>query len=110
MNVQEVIVGGESLPISFNMKALFSFTKASGVSLSAIDSLGNQDPEILEELFYQGLKEGHRLTKKKLKIQKEDVLAVSAQEFEQYTKALELSMSATPIKKKQGKTNIKIEE
>lgn len=104
MNVQYVTVKGEKLPISFNMKALFGFTKASGVGLDSLDNLMGQDPEVLEELFYQGLKEGHRLEGKELEIKKEDVLAVDLVEFEGYTKALEAGLSSTPVKKKKGQT------
>jgi hypothetical protein len=104
MSVQYVTVKGEKLPISFNVRTLLGFTKASGVGLDSLDNLMGQDPEVLEELFYQGLKEGHRLEGKELEIEKKDVLAVGLEEFEGYTKALEAGLSSTPVKKKKGQT------
>lgn len=106
MQIQEITIQGKELPICFNMKALFAFTSASGVPLDGLNDVMNQDPAVLEELFYQGLKEGHRISGMEMTIKKEDVLAVSVSEFQGYTMALEKGLSMPPAKKKQGKNKV----
>ena len=101
--VKEVIIQGKTLHVAFNMKAIFAFQKSTGKSLNALDNM-MKDGDTLEALIYEGLKEGHRLKGVELTIEKEDILAITAKDLEQYTTAIAESFEAEPVKKKTGKS------
>ncbi|MGB0443332.1 MAG: hypothetical protein ACPGFK_00640 [Flavobacteriaceae bacterium] len=85
---------------------MFRFQKATGVGLDALGDIMSQDMTVLETLFHEALKEGHRLAKQELSIGKEDVLAIGFNELTQYTDALNRAMTTNdPVKKKLGKSN-----
>lgn len=103
---ENIVIDGENRAIAFNMKALLKFQQSSGKSLESLDDMMN-DVDVLEELIYQGLVEGHRLAGQPMTIKKADVLAVSPDDFSKYTDAITTAFNAEPVKKKQGKSNPK---
>ena len=97
---EEIQIGGESVFVAFNMKALFNFQRRTGVSLDKIGDFKELAEGVLDELIYQGLKEGHRLAKQPLTIEKENVLAIGLNDFTKYTDALTKSISTEAVQKK----------
>lgn len=103
--MEKIQINGKETPIAFNMKALFKFQKRTGVALDALDGVLQSDPEVMEILFFEALKEGHRIANVSFEILQEDVLAVDLASFQEYTRALNAAFETNPVKKKTGRNN-----
>jgi len=74
MNHHTVDIAGKQYPVSFGMFALANFCKQAGLSLSDMQTLGdNLDLLTAIQLVHEGLRDGHRKADKAFDLKVEDV-------------------------------------
>lgn len=84
---ENIIIDNERYPIAFGMGVLLRFCRAIGLRLDQflanIEEITN-NPDYLETLVFLAFEQGHRSAGVEMKIQKADVLNVSASTYSEY--------------------------
>ena len=98
--VHEIQVDGKSLPVSFTMRALNHFCikhkRTIGQSFEMLGATGGEGNPIqltyeqIADLFYFGLKEGHRKESKKFNLSADDVMDLFDEKPGLLTEVLEI--------------------
>lgn len=74
MQSGNVNIGGQNLPVSFNLNAIRLFCKENGLKISQLAGI-EEDFDLSIRLAYAGVKEGHRLEKKEFTLDIDDFAA-----------------------------------
>jgi hypothetical protein len=88
---REIEISGEVLPIAFGMGVLLRYCRVMGVRFD--DFAANiqehlENPDCLEQLVFAGFVQGHRIAKKEIAIELEDVLNVDAVTYSKYVQMI----------------------
>tara|TARA_R110000851_G_scaffold220472_3_gene373260 strand:- start:204 stop:569 length:366 start_codon:yes stop_codon:yes gene_type:complete len=88
---KEIEINGETLPISFGMGTLLRYCRTVNIKFDAFasniqDHLEN--PDALEQLVFCGFVQGHRMARKQMNIEVEDVLTVDVLTYSKYVQLI----------------------